>query len=88
MRLFCTEKGLQISGYRFLIIVLKVRLVVIIAEKKYAGSPRHYFKTPPKLTQFYKKVHFFCIFFDKTDFWCQFEVVILQPKIAKSSHYG
>lgn len=84
MRLFCTEKGLQISGYRFLIIVLKVRLVVIIAEKKYAGSPRHYFKTPPKLTQFYKKVHFF----DKTDFWCQFEVVILQPKIAKSSHYG
>ena len=58
MRLFCTEKGLQISGYRFLIIVLKVRLVVIIAEKKYAGSPRHYFKTPPKLTQFYKKVHF------------------------------
>ena len=42
MRLFCTEKGLQISGYRFLIIVLKVILVVIIAEKKYAGSPRHY----------------------------------------------
>ena len=62
MRLFCTEKGLQISGYRFLIIVLKVRLVVIIAEKKYAGSPRHYFKTPPKLTQFYKKVHFFAFF--------------------------
>ena len=21
-----------------------------------------------------------CIFFDTTDFWCQFEVVILQPK--------
>ena len=33
-----------------------------LLRRKYTCSPCLYFKTPPKLTQFYKKVHFFAFF--------------------------